>query len=218
MLSRKSAPQDEELSDDEVLTLVKARLVPASYLPDSHREHFSYRRTVVNDLEAILMLDYPETTTAIPDSIVSRFDAESLWKTAIAAVSAESLEEVHTVDAGSGPFHLVATDSMFTASHVLDFPALLAQMGAPSAPQGVLFAVPSRHHLAFHVVQGVDAIQIVHGMYGFAQMTFGNGVGEISPNIYYWSEAGIEQVTSADESGNVAIDGTGAFFAAVNSF
>lgn len=216
LLSRASAPAETELSDDEVLSLVKARVVASSYLPESHRAAFTYRRTIANGLEAILMLDFPETTSAIPDAIVSRFDAESLWNTAIAAVSAEPLGEIQTVDAGSGPFAIATTDSMFTASHVLDVPALLAQAGVVSAPHGVLFAVPSRHHVAFHVVESVSAIEVAYEMSQFAQMAFGQGVGEVSPDIYHWSEAGYEQVTSMDESGAVTVDGTGAFFSAVN--
>lgn len=218
LFSRKSEPKDDELSDDEILSLVKARLIPSAYLPDSHRAQFTYRRAIVNDLEAILMLDYPETVSTVPDAIVSRFDADRLWQAAIAAVSAEPLAEMQALDAGSGPFHLIATDSMFTASRALDIPALLARVGVPSAPHGVLFVVPSRHHLAFHVVEDTSALPIVQGMSQFAQMAFADGVGEISPNVYYWSAAGYEQVTSIDESGSVTLDGTGAFFSAVNSF
>ncbi|WP_435744511.1 hypothetical protein [Microbacterium sp. PMB16] len=216
LFSRSSAPKDSDLSDDEILSLVKARLIPSAYLPESHRGQFSYRRVIVNDLEAILMLDYPEAVSTVPDAIVSRFDADRLWQTAIAAVSAEPLDEVQTLDAGTGPFHLIATDSMFTASRALDIPALLARVGVASAPRGVLFAVPSRHHLAFHVVEGPSALQLVHGMSQFAQMSFSEGVGEISANVYYWSEAGYEQVTTFGEDGSVMVDGTGAFFAAIN--
>ena len=218
LFSRRSEPTDDELSDDEILSLVKARLIPSTYLPESHRAAFTYRRAIVNDLEAILMLDHPETVSTVPDAIVSRFDADHLWQTAIVAVSAEPLAEMQTLDAGSGPFHLIATESMFTASRALDIPALLARAGVPSAPHGVLFAVPSRHHLAFHVVEGPSALQVVHGMAQFAQMAFSDGVGEISANVYYWSAAGYEQVTTTREDGPVTVDGTGAFFATINGF
>lgn len=218
LLSRQAAPNDADLSDEEILSLVKPRLVPSGYLPESHRDLFTYRRVVVDGLEVILMLDYPETTSAIPDAIVGRFDAEQLWATAVAAMSAEPLDEIHTIDAGSGPFQAVVSDSLFTASRVLDFPALLAAAGVSSAPHGVLFAVPSRHHVAFHVISGPEAIHVVHGMHGFAQQAFGHGVGEISADVFFWGESGYEQVTSSDESGRVAIDGTGAFFASINGF
>lgn len=218
LLSRQSAPRDEDLSDDQVLSLVKARLIPSSYLPESHRAAYTYRRAITTGLEAILMLDHPETTTAVADSIVSRFDAGQLWATALAAVAAEPVEEVHTLDAGSGAFQAIVSDSMFTASRVLDFPALLATAGVSSAPHGVLFAVPSRHHVAFHVVAGPEAIYVVHDLYRFAQQAFGQGVGEIAADVFYWSDAGYEKVTSSDESGRVSVDGTGAFFASINGF
>lgn len=218
LLSRSSAPAEADLSDDEVLSLVKARLVPGTYLPESHREAFTYRRAIADGLEAILMLDFPETTTAIPDAIVSRFDADSLWQTAIAAVSAEPLDEFATLDAGSGRILGAMTDSLFTASHVLDVPALLAQANLPSAPHGVLFAVPSRHQLLFHVVESPNALHVTNDMAGLAQMGFTKGVGEISPEVYFWSGAGYERVTSTDASGSVTVDGTGAFFDSLNSF
>ncbi|MGH3689127.1 MAG: hypothetical protein ACRDT7_03130 [Microbacterium sp.] len=218
LLSRQSAPRDEDLSDDEVLSLVKARLIPSAYLPESQRESFTYRRAIVNGLEVILMLDHPEITSAVPDSIVGRFDAEQLWATALAAVSSAPIDEIHTLDAGSGAFQAIVSDSMFTASRVLDFPALLAAAGVSSAPHGVLFAVPSRHHVAFHVITGPEAIHVVQDMYGFAQQAFGHGVGEIATDVFYWSDSGYEQVTSSDESGRVAVDGTGAFFASINGF
>lgn len=218
VLSRQSAPRDEDLSDDEILSLVKARLITSEYLPESHRGSFTYRRSIVDGLEVILMLDHPETTTAVPDSIVGRFDSELLWATALAATSAEPIDEIHTIDAGGGAFRAIVSDSMFTASRVLDFPALLTAAGISAAPHGVLFAVPSRHHLAFHVIEGPEAVHVVQDMYGFAQQMFGHGVGEIAADVFYWSESGYEQVTSSDESGQVAIDGTGAFFAAINGF
>ncbi|WP_217183768.1 hypothetical protein [Streptomyces sp. AC495_CC817] len=216
VMSRQSAPKDDELSDDEILALVKARLIPSSFLPESHREAFTYRRVILDGLEAILMLDHPEATTAVPDAIVSRFDPELLWSTAMAAVAGESLGELHSVGEEDGMFRIAATESMFTASRVLDMPALLAQAGVPSAPLGVLFAVPSRHHLAFHVVKGASAFSVVQHMHGFAQQAYGGGVGEISPNLFYWSEFGYEQITTIGEDGNVMIDGTGAFFDAIN--
>lgn len=218
LLSRQAAPRDEDLSDDQVLSLVKGRLIPSSYLPESHRAAYTYRRTIVSGLEAILMLDHPETTTAVPDAIVGRFDAGQLWATALAAVSAEPIEEVHTVDVGNGAFQAIVSDSMFTASRVLDFPALLAAAGISSAPHGVLFAVPSRHHVAFHVITGPEAIYVVQDMHGFAQQMFGQGAGEIATDVFYWSDSGYEQVTSSDESGRVSVDGTGAFFASINGF
>lgn len=218
LLNRSSAPNDAELSDEEVLSIVKARLVPSTYLPETHRDAFTYRRPIADGLEAILVLDHPETTTAVPDAIVSRFDADSLWQKAIAAMSAEPLGEVQSVDAGSGPFSIVITDSLFTASHVLDIRALLTQAGITAAPHGVLFAVPSRHHLAFHVVESSSAVHVAHDMAQFAQMAFGQAVGEISPNVYHWGDAGYEQVTSLGEEGRPIVDGTGAFFSAVNSF
>jgi hypothetical protein len=218
LLSRDSAPQEGDLSDDEVLSLVKARLIPTSYLPESHRETFTYRRTIADGLEAILMLDFPETTSAIPDAIVSRFDADSLWQTAIAAVSAEPLDQFAILDAGSGRILGAMTDSLFTASHVLDVPALLARADIAPAPHGVLFAVPSRHQLLFHAVESPSALSVVNEMAQLAQMGFTKGVGEISPEVYFWSGAGYERVTSTDASGSVTVDGTGAFFSAINSF
>lgn len=218
LLSRQSAPRDEDLSDDEILSLVKARLIPSAYLPESQRGSFTYRRVIANGLEVILMLDHPEITSAVPDSIVDRFDAEQLWATALTAVSAEPIDEIHTLDVGNGAFHAIASESMFTASRALDFPALLTAAGVESAPHGVLFTVPSRHHVAFHVISGPGAIHVVQDLHGFAQQAFGQGVGEIATDVFYWSESGYEQVTSSDESGRVAVDGTGAFFAAINGF
>jgi hypothetical protein len=218
VLSRSSEPKDDDLSDDEIVSLVKARLIPSAYLPESHRGQFDYRRVIVNDLEAILMLDFPEAVNTVPDAIVSRFDADLLWQTAIGAVSAEPLAEMQTLDAGGGPFHLISSDSMFTASRALDIPSLLASTGSGSAPHGVLFAVPSRHHLAFHVIESPAAIQVVQGMFQVAQTAFGQGVGEISPHVFYWGSSGYEQVTSIGENDAVNIDGTGAFFGAINGF
>ncbi|MFK0241407.1 hypothetical protein ACIQTX_11130 [Microbacterium sp. NPDC090281] len=218
LLSRQSAPRDEDLSDDEILSLIKARLIPSAYLPAAQRETFRYRRAIVDGLEVILMLDHPEITSAVPDSIVDRFEAEQLWAAALAAVSTEPIDEIHTLDTGNGAFQAIVSDSMFTASRVLDFPGLLAAAGVASAPHGVLFAVPSRHHVAFHVITGPEAIHVVQDLHGFAQQMFGQGVGEISADVFYWSDAGYEQVTSSDESGRIAVDGTGAFFASINGF
>ncbi|MEV4735308.1 MULTISPECIES: hypothetical protein [unclassified Microbacterium] len=218
LFSRRSAPAEADLSDDEILSLVKARLITSSYLPESHRAAFTYRRTIADGLEAILMLDFPETASAIPDAIVSRFDPDFLWKTAIDAVSAEPLDEFAVLEVGSGRILAAMTDSLFTASHVLDFPALLADAGVTSAPHGALFAVPSRHELLLHVVESPSAISVVSEMTQLAQLRFSRGVGEISSEVFYWSGAGYERVTFTHEGGSVNVDGTGSFFAAVNGF
>lgn len=210
------ADEPDALSEEQILSLVKARLIPSSYIPDTHTQHFTYRYVVAAGLEAILMLDYPESATAVPDSVVNRFDAEKLWKAGIAALAQEATDEAFSMNAGSGQFLIVSTDSLFTASHVLDFPSFLPRFGVAEAPRGVLFAVPSRHHLVFHVVEGPSALAVASEMRGFAQMVFGDHPGEISPEVFYWSAAGYEKITSVDEDDQLRVDGTGAFFDAVN--
>ncbi|KJQ52970.1 hypothetical protein [Microbacterium sp. SA39] len=216
VLSRRDEPKDNDLSDDEVLSLVKARLIPSSYLPDTHKQHFTYRYVVAEGLEAILMLDYPESATALPDGVVSRFDAEALWTAGIAALAQEATDEAFTMNAGSGQFLIVSTESLFTASHALDFPSFLPRFGVSEAPRGVLFAVPSRHHLVFHVVEGPNALTVASDMRGFAQKVFGDHPGEISREVFYWGASGYEKITSVDADDQLTVDGTGAFFDAIN--
>lgn len=218
LLGQESRPADGDLSDAEILALVKARVISSSYLPDTHAPNFTYRRAIAEGLEAILMLDHPETTTAIPDEIVNRFDAETLWSAAIAASIEEPVDAMQTIGEGTEAFQVAVGDSFFTSSRALDMPAALARFGAVSVPHGVLFAVPTRHLLAFRVVDGPEAVHAVAGMQQFVQTVFDQQPGEISPHLYYWNDGLYELAASIDAEGRVNVDGNSAFFAAINSF
>lgn len=205
MLRARQGPDLADLSRDEILEHAFIRVVSAPSLPDV--EAFGYRREVVGDLVELLAFDTPDAVILMPDEVVTRVGADDLRAAGVHNLLTEPFGSVEWLEAGDVRFGVVAGESVHTASRILTVDDVLRRVsGEADAPYGTLLAVPYRHQLAFHVVRDARVLPTVEAMVRFAVAGFDDGVGSISPHLYYRSAAGeLQQLTSLGNDGDVAV-------------
>jgi hypothetical protein len=66
--------------------------------------------------------------------------------------------------------------------------------------------VPTRHQLAFHVLRDRTAVPALEAMAVFAQSGFADGVGAVSPSLYWMRGGGLERLSRVDDDGALQVD------------
>ncbi len=211
MIRARQGPDLTELSSREILEHAFVRVVSASSLPDL--EGFGYRRQVVGDLVELLAYDTPDAVLLMPDDVVARVGVDELRAAGVHNLLVEPFGGIEWLDSGAVRFGVVAGESVHTASRMLTVDDVLRRVdGEPNAPNGTLLAVPYRHQLAFHVVRDASVLPTVEAMVRFTIAGYDDGVGSISPHLYYRSATGtLQQLTTLAEDGDVSVHVEGPF-------
>ncbi|MDH6182485.1 hypothetical protein M2152_002667 [Microbacteriaceae bacterium SG_E_30_P1] len=202
--------------DDQLLSMMRSRLMPAEFAPPEALRNYSYARRVADDLVEVIMLDYPDTYASLTDEQAQRFSPDSMWGAARAGLSREPWGEIQTVETPGGSFSVLMGDSPFTASRVLDLDEFMERLGE-LAPLGVVIGVPHRHQLVFHVLKNVASIGSVNDVLRFTNLGFSDGIGPISPHIYFWKDGALDRISSVNTEGGLAINVSGRFSEAVEA-
>jgi len=194
------------LSADDLRQKVFVRLVGTSCLPGL--EGFAYHRPLDGDLVELLALDSPESVTLLSDEVVSRHDVTDLRMAGVTNLLQDPFGRYEWVDLVSGSgFGLVTGDSVYTASRLLIMADVLNRtLGAPEPPAGLLVCAPNRHQLAFHPIVDRGVLPALHELAGFAARNHADGVGPVSPFVY-WLQAGRwQQLSFANGERNLRIE------------
>ena len=206
VLRAMNTPAPDELTQAEVLERVFVRVMGTSSLADL--SGLSYRRDLGGDLVELLALDYEEHVALLRDEVVDQFDLAAVRHAGLANLLAEPFGDFHEVKTErKGTFGLVVGDSVYTASRLLTMDDVLRRtLGDVSSPDGLLACVPTRHQLAFHVLRDRTAVAAVEAMAQFALSGFADGVGAVSPFLYWMRGGRLEQLTRVDDSGDLQLD------------
>lgn len=195
----------EGLTDEEVLRRTYVRVSGRSTLPADAA--LSYGRVIADDLLELFALDCPETVALFNTDHVRRLGADALRTAGLANLIAEPIDEFERVGSDDGGwFGVVLGNSVHTASKLLVLDDVLRRtIGDADAPHGVLVCVPNRHQLAFHVIRDASVVPSLQMMARFAAMGFSDGVGAISPYVF-WRRAGeLTQLSFGDDDGRLQI-------------
>lgn len=173
-------------------------------------------RPLGGDLVQAAAVDHPDHVATVVQSEL--IDGLGGWD-AVAAVGRANLaaltaeETRRWVDQATGAEVLVSTGGFFHASRLLVLAVALARDFGIEQPQhGVLVAVPSRHLLAAHVLVGVDeALVAIRNLAALAEGAQPSAPGALSPNVYFWRDGLVSQVTTRGSDGQLSVDATGAF-------
>jgi hypothetical protein len=196
----------DDLDEAEVMQRVFVRIVGTSTVPNLSA--FGYRRELGGDLVELLALDFPESVAMLTDEVVERFGTGPLRAAGVTNLVCEqfgSYERIMRRDGGW--FGVVVGDSVYTASRLLTLDDVLRRtVGSIEAPYGVLACVPFRHQLAFHVIRDAGVLPMIESMAVFAASGFSDGIGPVSPFLY-WSHGGrLTQLSYPAEDGGLRID------------
>jgi hypothetical protein len=194
------------LTPEEAQSRTYATLFPADDLP--FLEGFSYLRDPVPGLVEGLVVDFPDAVSWLRDSEVGRFGGLTRLRAAgLANLRALPVEQRrHMAAPEGGTFEVLLGESVYTASRVLVMPDLLAQMLGPvDARHGVLAAMAARNQVAIHVISGRSVVPSLRLMAHFALAGFADGVGPLSPNVFWWRDGTWAQMTEAESDGTISV-------------
>lgn len=206
----------ETSSADDVLANTYLRVLNADSLPS--RDAFGYAREVADGLLEVFALDQPETVVMFRDEEVERFGIETLRQAGLTNLLSEPLGS-HEVVSGldDSRLHVVMGESVFTASKVLVLRDVLRRtIGDTETPYGALVCMPFRHQLAFHVPHDGTTIAALQSLVTFAANGYDDGVGALSPFVYWWRDGRLHQLSRADPDGLLRVEVDGDFAAALH--
>lgn len=215
MLRARQGPDVEELPATELLAHAFVRVVGTSTLPAL--DDFGYRRELAGDLVELLAYDTPDAVVLLPDSVVDRVGADALRAAGVDNLLREPFGGVEDLASGDIHFRVVAGESVHTASRLLTVDDVLRRaLGEADAPYGVLLSVPYRHQLAFHVVHDATVLPTVEAMARFTVAGYDDGVGSVSPHLFYRSAQGaLQQLTHPSDDGGIDVHVDGPFLDAL---
>ncbi len=211
MLTAYATPDPTGLDEARDLLLPKIRLaadIPQP-LPD-------YAPEVLPGVVALAALDYPTHVSELLAD--ARVDELGGWGV-VREVAWENLRRlpaptVSHIQAGpDAPVLALTSSDFFGASRLLVLDEVLAGLGVERPTHGVLVAVPHRHLMLVHVLEGPGVVAALGLMSRSARAQWESEPGPVSPEVYYRDARGrAEQVTRAGgEPGRVDVLVTGAF-------
>lgn len=175
------------------------------------RMSFDYALEWQSGVAELLAVDYPDRVSILSDGSVRElaplgpwYDRarRNLWR----ELTEKAEVRLETVEHDGHRFLCALSDSVYTASGALLLPELLPRwVPGIDLSRGVLFAVPFRNQLAFAACSSAEAA--LGGLMllpAFAANGYSDGVGPVSPNVYYWRDGTVTQISSiADDALNV---------------
>ena len=201
------APQLAALTVEEVLGSTFLHLVSSASLPEDWRAWLSYARPLAGDLVEVLSVDLGGTVVHLRDDDVAGIGMGRLRAAGRRNLLADEIESHEVVgEAGVGAMHVLEGASHFTASKVLEFEELLrVTWGADDLPYGAVVALPSRHLIAFHPIEGVDVLDAVPRLTRLVASLCDGSPGGLSPFVYWWRKGRLTQLSGLDDFGRVRV-------------
>jgi hypothetical protein len=196
-----------ELPVEEVLERVYLRVVGVSTLPDEWRDRYRYGRLITDELVELLFLDSPQSLRSLRQEEVDAFGADVLRQAGLENLLREPVDAVESFDCGEGAVaSVVLGGSVYTASRILALPDLLRRVyGERSYPDGVVVGVPFRHQVVLHPVDSRAVVPAIQRMADFVHAGFADGVGSVSPYLFWWWGGQLRQLTFPGEDGGLLV-------------
>lgn len=207
-----------EMAADDVLAHAVLRIYGDQTIPPEARHKLTYVREVADGLLEAVVLDTPTTVMMLLDEDVRRCGRAQLWAAGLEHLVAEPLGGIERLDLpGGAVVHVVEGESVYTASKILVLPdVLLRAYGPRPFPNGVLVALPDRHHLLLHPVDDGSVLPALQGMASMVAAFFQSAVGGVSPSVYWWRDGMLERLSSVDDGGHLRVDVREAFGEVLN--
>ena len=150
----------------------------------------------------VVVVDTPQTVQVLPPAALEEYAPLGPWfdrglVNLRAQLDTESFE-LQEITHEEASFSCLLGDSVYTASLALLLPEVV-QRYAATAPteKGILFAVPYRHQLAFHVIDAPGAaLGALRVLPQFAAAGFLQGSGPLSPSVFWWHEGQVRQIST----------------------
>jgi len=170
---------------------------------------------LTDDLVAVPTLDLPREVVTPSEDVLARRGPLDRWREVglLALEERARTDELHLelVAPGEpdGGIHVVLGESSYVASLALVLDTLLRRHDAADRGHGVLVVTPSRHQLAYRVVDGPGCVEAIGHLVQLAQHGFAEAPGPVSPHVHWVHEGRWTQLTETTEEGvSVHLDET----------
>lgn len=188
---------------------IRSQLYPRVVSGDGiDRAAFGYARAVAPGLYEILALDLPDSVLMLTDEALEPLgDLRRLRERALGNLRGLPIEGHETVrDADGMCFEVIAGDSFYTASRVLDLDGVAHRVtGQSLGEHGALVALPCRHQLAFHPIRDTTIVPALGAMASFAASGYEDTPGAVSPCVFWWRDGRLTRLTEHAEEGEPRI-------------
>lgn len=158
-------------------------------------------RPLADDLAAVLCIDLPTTVQNVrPEDVEAvGLPVEELWRRALTQLDdGEPVERVPLDEARR--VEIIASDSQFLATRVLDLEKLIGPIGK----HGALLALPHRHMVMVHTIEdGPTLLEAVDILVPVAARAHADGPGALSPHLYWWHGGELERIPVDGEATSI---------------
>jgi hypothetical protein len=197
------------LDDEDVLAGLRSRLLSSDVLGLMPLE---YARPFAPGIVEVLCVDLPQTVQLLGDPAVAERDLDSLYSRGRSNLRFERFERTHM----DPSLTFLEGPSLFVASQLVR-PGFAAEV-IGQAPSGWVFAIPDRHTLAFHVMNGPESVGPISRLaeiMGSIDRDNRPG-GLVSASVFYTDGRIVQQISRMDADGAWGIHADGAFLDALN--
>ncbi|MBX9243494.1 hypothetical protein ICW40_01575 [Actinotalea ferrariae] len=195
-------PNPADLPVEEVLAAAVLRVHAVDQMPPPMRDSLTYGRHVADGLVELVVHDSPKSTMVLLDEDVERCGADALRAAGLEHLLAEPFTQDVLTAAGGARIDVLEGESVFVASKVLVLPHVLDRVhGRRHFPDGVLVALPDRHHLLLHPVTSGDVVPALQAMAGLTADAYAKAAGGLSPSVYWWQEGRMTRLSVVGPDG-----------------
>lgn len=193
------------LTPEDAAQQTYSRLYEESAFPSL--EGYPYREFAPGIVE-LLALDLPDSVAMFDHQKAQQFGGwEALRNQGIANLKGLDVERLETIPAYGSTFSCLSGNSFYTGSRAVLLPGLATQVTGKRVHEdfGWLLCVPSRHQVAWHIIEDSSVMGAIQGMAGFGIDAYSSVPGPVSPHVYWWNGSGYEQLTHRKDDGAVAV-------------
>jgi hypothetical protein len=189
-----------ELPQEELEARLYLRLADTGSLPDP--DSVAYARPLTPGLMEVLSVDLEDSVaTPTRDELATRGTLGELVdrgrRNLEALLASGGVTAAQAGNGQTGRYTAVSGDSFFTASLGLMLQETIERFtDEDDWGRGSLVAVPSRHQLLYRPINGPDSEAALHRMLDAALFGFSDGVGPLSPDVFWVRNRQWTQVTS----------------------
>ena len=200
-------PSPADLTDEQLLASVVLRVMAADQVPDEFRTNLTYATDVAPGLLQLFVADFPHSVATLGDEEVRRVGYDRMLAAGRTRLLAEPVEHEQVVLDGGARLDVFSGDSVFVASKVLVLDDVLRGVhGDRAYPDGVLVAVPERHDLVCHVVDGPHVVAALQTLAGSTARTWAQAPASVSPSVYWWRDGALTRISRVGDDGRLAVE------------
>lgn len=199
-------PGPQDMAVEDVVAHAVLRVYGTQDIAPQTRDQLTYATQLADGLIETIVLDTPTAVMMLLDDDVERCGYTTLRTAARRHLMAEPLGRISRFTVPGAVLELIEGESVYTASKVLVLPRVLDRVyGERQYPDGVLVAVPDRHHLVLHPIDDASVVPTLKAAAPAVAELYWSSAGRVSPSVYWWRDGQFERVSCVIDDDTVRV-------------